>query len=604
MNQTVQAQLREVVTRYGTSVCDDPQRLRALLADLCPQHKRETLVLAQALEHGVARELLSSSDAVPWEALHGRLARTLRDDLAMEEAAARWAVESWAQALGKVRVTPLATWIDAPTATLGQGAGPGSQVPTALPAKRKARRGCMASLALLLLGILVGAGGFYLGDLIVSWFWPDTRFGWAQAEEILEPRTELELGEDPAYHRALSADGKTLAALFSPEPTRPRKKIIDMNGKEKDDGLPYGHLSLWDLTARSPHPRWQVPIARPHDYHWLVLSPDGRWLGLEHNHDQSGSGATTHVYDGSTGQKVCSVAGKLHWFSPNGRWVATEITVRHEKKPEKETEDQKKGYSTVRETRETHVYECATGKKVFFLEGSEPRFGPDLKTLITVAPRPGDQGPNPDNSALFSVWDVSASQVEAGKQPPKRFDLQAPEPGAVFLTYSREFSPDRRLLAIVYRIEHIHHVGVWDLATGQHLWSVAPYEKKRLIGKLTFSPDGTLLLASSHGEESFSYGRLGPLWKARTGEEIKGYPQVAGAYMVAFEPTNRYLLALRPGSALVMDYARAKERFSRIPFEIDQEGCAVTADGRLLLSVDRPAGRIKVWRIRYPGQTP
>jgi hypothetical protein len=103
MNDAVRLQLRDILTRHGTSVCDEPRRLRALLADLCPEESRETHVLAAALEQGIVRELLTASDAVPWTMLRARLARQLHDDLAMEETAARWTVESWALALGKIR---------------------------------------------------------------------------------------------------------------------------------------------------------------------------------------------------------------------------------------------------------------------------------------------------------------------------------------------------------------------------------------------------------------------------------------------------------------------------------------------------------------------
>ncbi len=33
--------LRELITTYGRSVCDDPQRYEALLQDYCGGHKRE-----------------------------------------------------------------------------------------------------------------------------------------------------------------------------------------------------------------------------------------------------------------------------------------------------------------------------------------------------------------------------------------------------------------------------------------------------------------------------------------------------------------------------------------------------------------------------------
>ena len=102
MNDLARQKLREILMQYGCSVCDDPRRVRALLADHCPDLKREVHLLAFAAEQRVAAELATASTAVPWSALSGRLVRRLVDELAVAEDAARWAVESWAVALGRI----------------------------------------------------------------------------------------------------------------------------------------------------------------------------------------------------------------------------------------------------------------------------------------------------------------------------------------------------------------------------------------------------------------------------------------------------------------------------------------------------------------------
>ena len=100
MNDLPRQKLRELIATYGRELCDDPRRCRALLSDHCPGARREISVLASAQEEGVPADLLRSSGGLPWEALRSRLTRRLVDARGLSEEAARWAVESWAGALG------------------------------------------------------------------------------------------------------------------------------------------------------------------------------------------------------------------------------------------------------------------------------------------------------------------------------------------------------------------------------------------------------------------------------------------------------------------------------------------------------------------------
>jgi hypothetical protein len=92
--------LREIVARYGTAITKDPRRCRALLMDLCGAYKPEIFVLTSALEEEVVNDLLMAQPGVPVELLLRRLVKRLMDNCALAEGAARWAVESWALALG------------------------------------------------------------------------------------------------------------------------------------------------------------------------------------------------------------------------------------------------------------------------------------------------------------------------------------------------------------------------------------------------------------------------------------------------------------------------------------------------------------------------
>jgi tricorn protease-like protein len=102
MNNFPQQKLREIILQYGRSLCDDPRRCEALLRDFCGQYRQEVSVLVSALKERVAADLLASPHSVPSAILLARLTKRLQDDLGLTQEAARWAVESWALALGVI----------------------------------------------------------------------------------------------------------------------------------------------------------------------------------------------------------------------------------------------------------------------------------------------------------------------------------------------------------------------------------------------------------------------------------------------------------------------------------------------------------------------
>ncbi len=91
-----------IIAKYGFAVCEHPKRCEALLRDLCGEYRREINILMGALEERVPLDLMSSGKGLPREALLARLTKRLQDQLAYTEDAARWAVDSWALALGVI----------------------------------------------------------------------------------------------------------------------------------------------------------------------------------------------------------------------------------------------------------------------------------------------------------------------------------------------------------------------------------------------------------------------------------------------------------------------------------------------------------------------
>lgn len=91
--------LCRLITVYGLELCDHPAQLRALLRDFCGQYRREVNVLVLALEEQIHHVLLASG-AQPQSVLLARLTVRLQDNRGLSQDIARWAVESWAIALG------------------------------------------------------------------------------------------------------------------------------------------------------------------------------------------------------------------------------------------------------------------------------------------------------------------------------------------------------------------------------------------------------------------------------------------------------------------------------------------------------------------------
>jgi hypothetical protein len=80
---------------YGRAVFRYPQRVTAMLRDLCPEARRESFLLVVALREGVVSDLMAGLDTVPEELLLARGAEKLREHLGLSEDSARWSVESW-----------------------------------------------------------------------------------------------------------------------------------------------------------------------------------------------------------------------------------------------------------------------------------------------------------------------------------------------------------------------------------------------------------------------------------------------------------------------------------------------------------------------------
>jgi formylglycine-generating enzyme required for sulfatase activity len=119
MSPQPRQQLVELVARYGRELAEDPRRCEALLRDYCSEYKREITLLVSAARERVAAELWAGRDSVPAATLLARLTRRLYDNLGIAEGFARWAVESWALALGVIADPTADTGTESPAEAPG-----------------------------------------------------------------------------------------------------------------------------------------------------------------------------------------------------------------------------------------------------------------------------------------------------------------------------------------------------------------------------------------------------------------------------------------------------------------------------------------------------
>src|SRR6202522_4148909 len=91
--------LIDIVAKYGEPLLASPLRTEGLLKDYCGESRREIFVLVSCLRVGVV-EQVRRQGGPSVKLVCARLALKLEQNLAISGDVAKWAVESWAIALG------------------------------------------------------------------------------------------------------------------------------------------------------------------------------------------------------------------------------------------------------------------------------------------------------------------------------------------------------------------------------------------------------------------------------------------------------------------------------------------------------------------------
>ena len=106
MNDLPRRKLKEIIALYGSGLVNEPVKIKGLLLDYCAastpvagsNYQKEIHLLGLALAQNIPQDMLTVSQNEPFEFKRPRLQKRLTD-LAVEETAARWVVEAWAEAL-------------------------------------------------------------------------------------------------------------------------------------------------------------------------------------------------------------------------------------------------------------------------------------------------------------------------------------------------------------------------------------------------------------------------------------------------------------------------------------------------------------------------
>ncbi|MBI4859311.1 MAG: RDD family protein [Candidatus Riflebacteria bacterium] len=100
MSDEARRSLVDLVGRHGRELAAEPRRVEGLLRDYCGTCKREIAVLTGAVKERIPADLKSWNGSLPARVLQAQLTKRLEENLGVTEDLAKWAVESWALALG------------------------------------------------------------------------------------------------------------------------------------------------------------------------------------------------------------------------------------------------------------------------------------------------------------------------------------------------------------------------------------------------------------------------------------------------------------------------------------------------------------------------
>ena len=206
----------------------------------------------------------------------------------------------------------------------------------------------------------------------------------------------------------------------------------------------------------------------------------------------------------------------------------------------------------------TKVWDSASGKLLFAVNGHAVSFRPDGKQLATIL-----------SDRTVRLWDA-----ETG--------TEIPLPGPIDASDGLMFSPNGSRLVTV---TPVNLPRIWDLATGKELVSFPGHTD--YVSFAFFSPDGTRLITTSDDGTA-------RVWNAFTGEELLALNHPGWVWTAAFSPDGKHSATVSGNEATVWNAATGEKLFALNGHTNTIYAVAFSPDGTRLAtgSGDR---KVKVW---------
>ena len=129
MDSQARHELSKAIQREGVVLFENPQRIKALLMDTCPESPMEIGLLIQAAEDDIPARLDRTSNSVFRDSEIARAVADLKKTRRLDDGAAEWVVRSWAWALGVLDTEPSDDVDEATSATSGSLSGGQAESP-------------------------------------------------------------------------------------------------------------------------------------------------------------------------------------------------------------------------------------------------------------------------------------------------------------------------------------------------------------------------------------------------------------------------------------------------------------------------------------------
>src|SRR5262245_6913331 len=150
MDNLIRKKLQELIAHRGQELCLEPDRCKAAVKELCARHPVEQFVLVSMVELGMLPRIVEMTG--DWADVAPELAERLASERSLNRDAARWGVETWGVALGKVDESALRSLQSVP---LGSTLG-------GMPLERRL-------LAMFIVGAIYGLILWLVGWPVVWW---------------------------------------------------------------------------------------------------------------------------------------------------------------------------------------------------------------------------------------------------------------------------------------------------------------------------------------------------------------------------------------------------------------------------------------------------